>query len=233
MKIIPANRNRLYVQDPKLWAMNGGTDFLFVPSLVVGHIAATTVNDSMVDYGWAITSPSFASQAGADFITSADIGTPNAWLFNASGDILRSPVIFGDYSHAYQASWVLGYVPTTLNMEAIAAFTTASANETQSAFGFLEDDGTASVAADHMAAIFSDGTNFGLRSGAATDAGALIDTNYHRWRITVSSASVEWFIDGTSQGTIALEADEFPVSFFGHTLTTNRIALGPVRIWYA
>ncbi len=233
MRIVPRNSKRQYVANPLDWGTNAGTDFILVPSTTVAQIAATTVDGALVDRGWTHTALSYAVATGADFITAADKGTPNGILFNASGDILRSPVIFGDWAHAYQAGWFLGYLPTTLNVEMIAAFTVASADEAQSAIGLLEDGGTASVANDHFASIYSDGTNFKLRSGAASDAGALVDNLFHVWKIVVTSANVEWFMDGVSQGTIALEADELPVSFFGHTLTTNRISLGPVRIWYA
>ena len=114
-----------------------------------------------------------------------------------------------------------------------ADWTVASANETQSAFGFLEVGGTSAVANDHMAAVFSNATTFGLRSGAASDAGAAVDNAYHVWKIVVNSTNVTWYIDGTSQGTIALQAELWPVSFFAHTLTTNRFNLGWVHIYYA
>ena len=41
-------------------------------------------------------------------------------------------------------------------------------------------------------------------------------------------------MDGTSQGTIALEADEFPVSFEAGIVAagTNTIGLGDVHVWY-
>lgn len=232
MKIISSKPNRVYVTNPLYWATAGGTDFLLTPSTTVSQVAATTVNGALVDEGWVLNSVSYATPTGADFMTSADKGTPNSFLFNASGDILRSPIIFGDWAHAYQASAILGYFPTSLNVEVVAAFTTNSADEGQTAFGLLEDGGTASVANDHLAAITTDAVTFILRSGAASDAGAAVDAAFHVFKIKLTSAGVQWFIDGTSQGSIALEADEFPVSFFAHTLTTNRISLGPTHIWY-
>jgi len=218
---------RLFVP-PQDWGVQPGTDFMLLPE---GEIL--TANGYLLsDYGWTTTSLSLVTGAGADFIASADVGVPGHILTNASGDLLQSPVVFGDYYHAWLASKILGYVPSTLVVEVIAAFSVATANETTSGFGLIEDGGGPATANDALAYIFSDSANFGLRSGAASDAGAAVDNAWHVWRIEVDSTNVEWFIDDTSQGTIALEADEWPVSFGMHTLTTNRVLLGPVHIYY-
>lgn len=235
MELIRGVRNRKYVTDPRAWAFDVGTDYLLVPSVTTALITSGTAGQVLSEFGWVTTSLTHATPSGADFMASADKGTPNGFLTDATGDILRSPIIFGDYNHARAVQQILGYFPTSLNLEVGATFTVASADENQTAFGFLEDGGTASVAADQLAAIYSDGTNFILRSDADSDAGAVIDTNYHVWKTVIKPGTtdkVEWFIDGTSQGTMNLKEDEFPVSFFMHALTTNRIRLSWVHVYY-
>lgn len=223
--------NRVHAYEPNMWGTRPATDF-WATFATNGILTAGNAHE-LADYGWTTTSLIFTTPSGADFITSADQGTANAITTNAAADLLQSPVIFGDYNHALQAQQFLGYLPTTLTLEAWAQFTTASANETITGFGFVEDGGSPAVANDALAMIFSDGTNFGLRSGAASDAGAAVDNSNHLWKIVVTSANVEWFIDGTSQGTIALEADEWPVSFGLTSTTTNRPALSWVHIYYS
>lgn len=234
MKIVRKNfsLNRVFVTNPLNWATDLGTDYIWTPGTMTDLNAGGTAGGLMTGRGWVTTSLTFATPSANDFISSADAIGHAGVLTDASGDILRSPIMFGDYNHARAVQQILGYLPTSLVLEVGADFTVASANETQTAFGFLEDGGTASVANDHLAAIYSDATNFGLRSGAASDAGAVVDNAYHVWKIVVNSTQVEWFIDAVSQGTIALEADEWPVSFFAHSLTTNRFNLGWVHIYY-
>ena len=136
---------------------------------------------------------------------------------------------------------ILGYLPTQLVLEVFAAFTVATANDTNSGFGFLIGGGTASTAADQTAAIVSDATDILLRTapagGVLTDAGgtvAAVGATYHMWKIVLDGTNIEWFMDGTSQGTISMSTvtDEFPVSFFGHVLTTNRVNIGFVHVYY-
>lgn len=234
MKLIKpiAQTGRAHVLTAQEWGYGAGTDFWLIAA-TNGMLTAGNAHE-LSDYGWTTTALSLASATvgAADFIASADVGTPNHIVFDATGDLLQSPPMFGDYGHALVAGAFLGHTPTKLILEALAVFSVNSANETTSGFGLIEDNGVPSTALDHLAYIFSDGTNFGLRSGAASDAGALVDVLWHTWKIVVTSANVEWFIDGTSQGTIALEADEFPVSFGAHTLTTNRVLISWVHIWY-
>lgn len=235
MNIVRGTRNRKYVTDPRAWAFDVGTDYLLVPSVTTALITAGTAGQVLSEFGWTTTSLTHATPSGADFMTSVDVGTPNGFLTDASGDILKSPTIFGDYNHARAVQQILGYFPTSLTLEAGATFTVASANENQSAFGWLEDGGTASVANDQIAAIFSDGTNFTIKNDTDSDVGALIDTSYHVWKIVINPGTtdkVEWFIDGTSQGTMDLKEDEWPASFFMHSLTTNRIHLSWAHIYY-
>lgn len=237
MRITPANAKRLYVNDPRAWAFAPGTDFMLNPGTTTALITSGTAGQVLSEFGWTTTALAYVAGSAADFLSSADSGVANYLQFTAASDLLDSPAIFGDYAHALAASWVLGYMPTTLNMECRAAFLVASNDEPSSGFGFVEDGGSfiTASAADQLAGISSDGTTFCLRAGAAEDAGAAVDTLWHTWRIKVSSANVEWFMDGVSQGTVALTADEFPVSFGAGIVSagSNTLALGPVRVWYA
>ena len=219
------------------WGDQAGTDYWFVPgSSMTG---ATTF--LLSSRGWTTTSLVLTGGSGADFASAADKGTPRTLLTNASGDLLQSPALFGDYNHARIAQIIMGekILPRYLILDAFAAFTVASANETTSGFGLYEDDATISTADDALAVIYSDGTNFGLRSGADSDAGAVVDNAYHWWRIVIDRSisavtdGVQWYIDGVSQGTIDREADEFPAYFGLHSLTTNRTSLSVAHIYYA
>ena len=237
--ILPVDkRDRIYVPAHR-WGSEFGTDYVLHPAGSL--LGATTALDAIVDAGWTTTAITLVRADGADFMASADVGIPAHILTNASGDLLQSPTLFGDYPHANMAwrmmnrDMRLAGVPARLNMEVWAAFSVATANETTSGFGFIEDAGTPVTAGDHLAYIFSDGTNFLLRSGAATSsAGIAVDNTWRRWKITVTQAGVAWYLDDVQQSTglLALEADEFPVSFAMHTLTTNRVLLGQVHIWY-
>jgi hypothetical protein len=225
--------NRVHITKPQEWGNSVGTDFWIIGS---ANGALTTGNaHELADYGWTTTALSFAAPSAADFISAADLGTPNFISLGAAGDLLQSPVIFGDYTHALMAAQFLGYTPTTLTAEIRASFGVASNNETATGVGFFEDTGAANVAADHFAMIASNGANFLCRSGAASDTGAAVDTSWHTWKIAVSS-SVEWFIDDVSQGTFAVEADELPVGFGAGVLATtgaNQIQIAWAHIWYS
>lgn len=218
------------------WGDELGTDYWLFPG--PGVNGATT--KILSDVGWTLTSLGITAGSGADFISAADKGTPRTILHNASGDLISSPVVFGDYQHARAASLIMGRtdLPRYLIMDAFAAFTTASANEDTSGFGLIEDGGAITTAGDHMAVIVSDGTNFIARTGADSSTGAAVDTNYHWWRILIdrtigATNGARWYIDGVSQGTFDVQADEWPVHFAAHSLTTNRIALGTTHIFYA
>ncbi|KKK48953.1 hypothetical protein LCGC14_3139960, partial [marine sediment metagenome] len=91
--------------------------------------------------------------------------------------------------------------------------------------------------ADELAWIYTDGTNFTIRSDADSDAGAADDTDWHVWKITVKIGSatdaVEWFIDGTSQGKMDRKTDEWPVSFGMYAHTTNRPGLAWLHFSYS
>ena len=134
------------------------------------------------------------------------------------------------------ASQILGYTATRLNLEIYAAFGTATANETITGFGLSTGSGL--TATNHVAYIFSNSANFAIRgtdgTGALTDTGAVVDNSYHLWKVVLTAGgSTEWFIDGTSQGTITLKTDMFPTALCVGATTTNRVSVDWAHIWYS
>lgn len=226
---------RVHVLDARDWNRFPGTDYW--ASFGPGSTTAGGTGDTLADQGWTTTSLVETAGTGADFLASADVGTPTHVLTNAASDLLQSPAVFGDYIHAEQARRFLGYSPTMLIVEFYAAMTVHSADEvTVTGWGLVEAGGAAGTAADNMAWIGTDATNFWLRSAADSDIGAADDAVWHLFRIEVSQGTtdaIEWFIDGTSQGTINLQTDLWPCSFGMFASTTNRPALAWVHIWYA
>lgn len=237
MKVTNPTVNRKYIEDPRLWGVGLGTDFTFGTGTTTALITSGTAGQVLSEFGWTTTTLAYVAGSAADFLSSADKGVPPHLLLADASDLLASPAVFGDFSHGRAASRILGYMPTTLNFECLAAFTTASNNEPSTGFGFVEDGGSVitAAAADHMACITSNGTNFILSSGAATDTGAVIDTSWHVWRVSVSASGCEWFIDDVSQGSIALQTDEWPVSFEAGVVAAgaNDVAISHFHVWYA
>ena len=237
--IAPLILRRKHILRAQDWGSAAGTDywahFNDIDMLGVSQVtSADPGRSALSNYGWTTTALAIItnSGSGADFLSSTDEVSNTGVDLVDSGDLLQSPRIFGNYGHALLAEQFLGFAPTMLVLEVYGRMYTASANETNSGFGFIEDAGTPATAADHLAFIFSDSSNFGLRSGAASDVGAAVTTTFHLWRIELVGTTAEWFIDGTSQGTIVLETDEFPVSFGAHAFTTNNLMLAWVHIWY-
>jgi len=232
-KIERSNRARRIHVPALAWGTDMGTDFWLIPE---GE--QVTAGSLLSDRGWTTTSLVETAGTGADFLSSSDVGNPPHYLTNAASDLLQSPAIFGDYIHGEQAASILGYSPTQLIVEFYAAMTVHSADEAATTgWGLVEAGGTAGTAADRMAWISTDATNFWLRSAADTDAGATDDANWHLFRIEVATGSVTdaitWYIDGTSQGTIDRQTDLWPVSFGMFASTTNRPALSWIHAWYA
>ena len=228
------HKTRHHVWTPQEWAYRPGTDFW----AFFGNSGLLTsgVAHELSDYGWSTTALAFASPDGADFMSSDDIGTPNGLVFADASDLLQSPAIFGDYTHGRMVEEILGKFPTQFAIEIYAAFTTVTGTSNRSGFGLVEAGGTAGAAADELAWIYTDGTNFTIRSDADSDVGAADDTDYHLWKIVVSSGdktdAVEWFIDGVSQGTMDRKTDEWPVSFGVFAHTTNRFVVSWVHAYY-
>lgn len=228
---------RKHVLRPQEWAGSAGTDFWMVTA-ANGNLTSS-VTPLISTYGWTATSLTLQDGSAADFMTSADVGSPGSWVQNAQSDLLKSPAIFGDYAHAHQAMLLLNKktLPRYLIGDFYAWFSVASANDTTGALGFVEDNGSIVVAADALATFVSDGTNFILRSGAATGTGAVaIDTNPHRFRIVFDrvAALAYGYVDGVAAGSIAIENDEWPAAVgAGSGGVTNLVQLAQAHIFYA
>lgn len=245
LRDVDLNRLRRVHVNAMDWSDNLGTDFW----LNAGSAAAGATTFLLSNRGWTTTALSITEGSGADLLSYADGGpggaaaaaTPRSIVFGASGDLITSPFIFGEYQHGKRASLLLGRsdLPRYLVVDVLGAFTTASANENTSGFGLVEAGGAITTQGDQLACIVSDSANFKLASGADSDVGALVDNAYHWWRIILDAGlgtatdAVEWFIDNTSQGTMDLETDLFPAAFSSHSLTTNRLGVNTVHIYYA
>src|SRR3990167_10517709 len=217
-----------------LWQSEAGTDFWLIVRNADPITASGATNLSGLDsFGWTTTTLSLTAATGGDFLSSATVGTPASISLGADTDLLQSPLIFGDYSHGLMAGQILGHYPTRLIIEVYAAFLTHSANETRTGFGLTEAGGTSGTANDAMAWIHTDGTNFTVRSAADSDAGAADDASFHQFRIVVSfgtTDAVEWFIDGSTQGKMDVQAALWPCSFGGYSSTTNRFSMAWAHI---
>lgn len=250
--------SRKHVTKGRDWGQQAGTDYWLNMNPGADEFAAASATDptafqNLAEHGWTSTSLVNTAGAAADFMggaftpvfdagTFGDMASPNHVLTNATGDLLASPAIFGDAAHGYQAAILAGKrtLPRYLIAEFFAAFTVASADETQSAVGFFEDGATVSVAADQYAVVRSNGTNFLLDGNAANMVtGPLIATTWSFWKIVLAfngalGPNVFAYRDGTifSQTAGVGAQDEFPLKFGLHTLTTNRIGMGVLHIFY-
>lgn len=177
--------------------------------------------------GWTYTGIVASGTPAGDFNSSADHTPRHARMADAS-DAIASPAVFGSYAHMQAVEDAIGSAVTTLCLEVYGRFATASNNENSTGFGFAI--GTADT--DHAAFIASDGTNFIFRSAGASDTGAVVDTSFHLWKITVNSTTSEWFIDGVSQGTIATVGDLWPCSFRAFITTNNDLEIAWAHVWY-
>jgi hypothetical protein len=239
------------------WKDEVGTDFWLMPSLLTGTVGDTTAGKAggnrLFDNGWTFEAEhnviGSASAFRGGVITAgspATPGIPTHLAFLATGDIVASPPIFGGYDHMLAAAWCVGknrhQLPTKLIMECRAAFTVNSANEPTSGFGFFEDATTTTTATEalQLAFISSDSVNFQLATNASStlvDVGDAISTTWHEWEIvidydTAGAIRASWYIDGVLQGSIVPTTNEAPYAFGAHTLSTNKLLLGPVHIYY-
>ena len=233
IKLTSAFDKRIHVLQARDWSQAIGTDYW-----AKFGVGSTTAATTLANFGWTTTALTETAATGAgDFMDSTTPGVPDHVLTDASGDLLQSPSMLGGYEGFLAAEHILGYSPTKLHVEFYGAFTVVTGTSNRSGFGLTEDAGTAGVAADELAWIYTDGTNFTIRSDADSDVGALDNVDWHLWKIVIKTGSatdaVEWFIDGTSQGTMNRKTDEWPVSFGMHAFTTNRPAISWVHLWYA
>ena len=225
------------------WGFEAGTDFWLMPNPGIDQGIAASATDpngllGLAAHGWTATSLVNTAGSGADFGSSADKGTPNHFLTNASGDLLESPAVFGDFAHMEAARRIAGMkgLPRFLVAEFMGSMSVHSADEPRSGWGFVEDGGSVATEADLAAFISSDGTNFQIGANAGTPAnGAADDALWHVFEIVLdrNTQLATWYIDRVLQtGSVALVADEAPYSFGFHALTTNRPLLAWAHVYY-
>lgn len=211
---------------------------------------ATTEGNHLPAFGWTITgAPPYVVGSGADFVDADDDkGTTGGVHLDTAEDVVASPVIFGDYAHMAAVCELIGRVsgdgtpdlPRFLIADFFARFS-ANAAETGTGIGFTEDGGSPAVANDHLAVIFTDGTSWKLRSGAATSSAiATDDTSPHHFRIVLDRINELAYgyvgdMNRSAGQSIAIENDEFPVKFGAGVVAagTNDPVLAWARVRYA
>lgn len=227
--LLPSSPNRVFVDassSSQSWYRSLGTDYISV----FGTATAYT--------GWTYTgTPSLIANASdGDFLSLTDHNPPGLRLATiASAQSLRlQRLMFGSRAHMKAAADVLGYEPSRLCFRAIAQFEVASANEAQTGFGLVTTISATSTNAQKVAWISSDSANFVVRSDTNTDTGAAVDTNWHDWLVVLDGSNIEWFIDGASQGTCALQTDAYGCAFQvnGASSRTNIPAISTLHVWY-
>ena len=240
---------RKHVNAGSRWAHQIGTDYWLHPTSGLDQAAAasTATGDELAENGWIATSLVNTVGSGADFGSSSDKGTPNHFLTNASGDLLESPRLFGDYAHMRAAADIAGMakLPRFLIARFWGSMTVATADEPRSGWGFFEDAGAVGTEAVQAAFISSDGTYFQIGANAGTPANlAADDTDWHEFVIVmaVTEQKAYGYIDptwrfgspplGVALGSVDITADEAPYGFGFHALTTNRPALGLTHVYY-
>lgn len=223
--IVRVARNLRHHVPAHFWGTQPGTDWWYsAGNLDAPVTGAADVAGGLSGWGWTTTSLVHTNLVTADFWSSSD-DTPPHVLANASGDLLASPAIFGSYSQRLLAAQFLGYLPTKLVLEFYGAFTVASADEAATYMGF--HNGSAITAA-----VYSNATNFLLSNGSTTLTGPAVDNAFHQWRITTTAGGThEFWVDGTSYGTLAITADVWPAALIVAASTTNRFALAWAHIW--
>lgn len=230
---------RVHVTDPNKWSTQAGTDF-WIMAGANNQGTAGAVN-LLTDGGWTATSiAAYAAGSGADFLSKDDPGTPAEYTQDAQNDLLESPAMFGDYAHAHAAAVIAGQrrLPNFLVMDAYARFSVVANDEPTTCIGFAEDGGSIITAADNMAAISSNGTYWVIQSNASENlSGAVAISTSPTWfRIVLDkrNSTSYAYANGSLIGSIAITADEFPVSFgAGSGGANNFVQLNQAHIFYA
>lgn len=200
----------------------------------VDDYGATTEGNDLTAFGWTVTgAPPYVAPSGADFASSSDKGTTGGIHLDTAADVIQSPALFGSYAHMDAVCKLIGRVagngtpdlPHYLECIFAARFS-ANAAETGSGIGFIEDGGSAAVANDHMAALFTDGTSWKIRSGAATSAAIATDsTNPFVAKIRIdriNALAYGWVDDFSGVGkSIAIQDDEWPVAWGGGVVSAG------------
>ena len=226
--------NRVHIFDPHEWGNSPATDYW--ADFGKDDLAAGGGRD-LAASGWEASGFSILDGSGAEILDAANKGTTGGINFDAVGDYIISPTMFGDWEHGVIAQQFLGYFPTKISFECGARFV-AGAGENDTGFGFLQDgtDDNALVKADLMAYITIDATNFSLESSATADACLTKTTTPHLFKVTATTGSTfEWFVDGVSQGTLATVAAQAPMAWGAGTRAatgTNKPIISWLHIWY-
>lgn len=241
---------------PTQWNRTVALEYWLQPSLAAMGVG--TFSDGLfavTSNGWVNTGTVLGvAGTGADFPLAAhntyavsqasgDLGTPAHFAIDTAGDLLNSPALFGDPTHMAIAAELAGMndLPTRIIYDSWTRFAVVITTSDTSGHGFVEAGGAASVANDAFAIFYSDGTNFLLRSAAATSAALMAaDTNPHRFRIVIDRINqlIYAYIDNmaTALGSIALQNDLSPVSVGAGSLAStgaNFVQWGPTRVRYA
>lgn len=207
------------INSPQFWAGGAGCEFWIAnPNADLTAAAAATNPAGLDGWGWTVTSVAVVEGAAADFGSQADQG-PTHFQHTASGDLIRSPRIFGGIEGFKAAEKFLYRMPTKLRFGIYASWPVNATNETTTFMG-LGDGANATTTCG--GAIVSDGAVWRLRSVAANDAGLAVDTAWHFFEIewNVTALTIEWFIDGASQGSVSgIDNDIWPLPF--KVLATN------------
>lgn len=229
---------RIHVTDPLKWGVQVGTDFWAIAG--ANGQGTASGNNLLTDGGWTVTSISHTAGSGADLMSSADVGTPSEYTQNAQNDLIQSPAIFGDYSHAHAAAVILGQkaLPRFIVADIFARFSVVANDQATTNLGFVEDGGSIVTAADGYATINSDGTNFRLNiNGTRATTRSIAVTTASAWfRIVLDkgAALASAYKNGTLLGSAAITDDEAPVSFgAGSGGANNLVQLNQVHIFYA
>ena len=241
--------SRVHIQGDR-WQDSIGTDYWYHPALLMGTTVAGS--NRLIDNGWTLEAEHGVAGSGGDFrggtITAGapdDPGIGPHVALLATGDLIVSPPVFGSYDHMLAAAHIIGrdQLPTKLVLVQRAAFTTNSADEPTSGFGFFEDATTTTSATEalQLAFISSNSSSFALNCNAAGQnpevALATVDTAWHTFKLeirydTAATAKAYASIDGVLKGSIPITQDEAPYAFGAHALTTNVVKLGWGHIYY-
>ena len=227
------NKPRIHVRAQD-WGNHIGTDFWFNPYNV--DVITASAPGLLTALGWVSngTLSMVAETAGALFPTAEPTAIASL-LCNATGETIRSPLVFGSLTHSHWIRNQLGWAPTHLIAEFYGQFTTSSNSEAASGFGFVK--GALTTATNGAAVIASDGTNFRAKTTAADFTGALtgaaIDNNAHLFKIDMSTNGVFFYMDGLAIGTsMTLPTAVFPVAFAVGAGTSNVLQLGVTHVYY-
>src|SRR3990167_8259905 len=101
---------RQHVRQGSRWAHEAGTDYWLIPGAGTAGAAGTTSLEELAEFGWTATALTSTAGSGSEFMTAPTAATniPPCFDTTATGDILLSPAIFGDFYHAHTAMVLAG-----------------------------------------------------------------------------------------------------------------------------